>query len=378
MIDIDSLIIYLICFFLTITSCKLSELMYKKKKKINGHIYAMITIMLPCILAAVRATSVGKDVEFYLIPNYNLACQTNSFMSFYLQASQQLEFLFSILVYVCAKLKNLYLLFFLIELFILLPIYIFLYKNREKISITLGITLYLFLFYNFSLSGMRQSIAMSFVLLAFNYYNNKKIFKSFIYTIIATLFHKSAVLIALIIFLIIFFENKKYYKKFIINIYILLIFVFITYNKFALTISNLLWNVSPRYSFYIIHYISNYINWNNIPTTEIVFKTNIVLISILYIYLFKKNNIKNITLTTLVILGRYFVLFNARFYESLRIAYYFDIFNIVLSGNILNSINKSENKIIYQWLTILLAFGYWIYFIMYIGGYQTHIYTFRL
>ncbi|WP_172993961.1 EpsG family protein, partial [Lactobacillus helveticus] len=65
-----------------------------------------------------------------------------------------------------AKAGSIRVTFFIIEFLIVTPIYIVLYLNRKNGSMAIGITLFLFLFYNFSLSGMRQSIAMSLFLLA--------------------------------------------------------------------------------------------------------------------------------------------------------------------------------------------------------------------
>lgn len=333
--------------------------------------------MIPCLLAGVRSTSVGGDVEFYLIPNYNMARQSSGFFNYYVYASnQQIEILFSILIYCCAKLNSLQLLLFLIELFVILPVYIVLYRNRKQYSMTLGMVLFLFLFYNFSLSGMRQSIAMSLFLLVVDYYQNKNYSKAIIGSIVAVLCHRSAMLIIIITLIVLFLQKRKNYRRNLKIIAFCLIVIFIFYNKIAMTIANLLWNYFPRYSFYIRRYFSEQINWENISTTEMVFKLGIVVVCIVALYASKNIDRDNITLIALVMIGRFFVVLSARFYESLRVVYYFDMFIFGLVGNSINGIRRgSGNRIIYQTLIVLLAFGYWIYFIMYIGGYHTNIYT---
>lgn len=379
MFDIASIMIYLTTFVITLFFCKISEVSFKKNNYLVGRVCATFVMVIPSLLAALRDSSVGGDVEFYLIPNFNEAVKSITFGNFYQTASEQLEYLFSAIVYLCSKYANINVLFFIIQFLVICPVYVALYKNRNSCSMTLGMSVYLFCFYNFSLSGMRQSIAMAFILLGYTLYEEKKYIKTLLIAILSILFHKSATVIIAILIIIKFLEKRNNYKLYIKNIFIFLVLFFIFYDRIAELIARILWKLSPRYSFYIRFYLKNYINWSDIPGSEMLIKTLPIIICIVFLIASKKLNVdgKIYTLMILVILGRYFVLFNARFYESLRIAYYFDMFGILFIASSVRCVKQnSVNRLIYSLIMMSCVFTYWIYFIMYIGGYSTNVYMF--
>lgn len=372
--DLNSIIIYVTFFSVSFLLCYLSEKHFKHKKNVEGFICASASVFVLCILAAFRATTVGGDIMVYLIPNYERVVNGCSFSEYYGIASTQMEGLFSLVVYFFAKFGNIQLLFFTIEMLTIVPVYLVLYQNRKTGSITMGYVVYVFLFYNFSLSGMRQAIATSFMLLAMYNLLDRKYLKAVILSVVASLFHKGSIIALMVVIVLFIFYRRKSFKIIIGVFAIMLVAFFIFYNQLTDVLAKALWKINPRYSYYIRKYISDNIQWNHIPNTEIITKFVIVLLCAFFGY-YKKNN-RNMFLLILSFIGRYFVLLNARMYESLRIAYYFDSFEILLVSNTVNQQKKYSNKI---WLGILfigLAFFYWLYFIMYIGGYRTNIYKF--
>ena len=374
--DTVSILIYMSFFMMSFLFCYLSERMYKKKKKWVGILWTSISILVLCILATLRSTTVGGDISVYLLPNFEKAITYSKFLDFYVVASSQMEVLFSLLVYLFAKIGSIKCLFFAIEFLVLTPVYYVLYKNRERCSITVGYIIYVFLFYNFSLSGMRQSIAMSMLFLATNFLLNREYLKLIFWSIIAILFHKGTIIALFLITLIIAFENRKSYKKMLSILMIILIVFFVLYNQFVNILANVFWLINPRYSFYIRTNITDNIMWSNIPNTDIVLKLGIVMLCVIFGHYKKSINKQDVSLLVFSLIGRYFVLLNARMYEALRIAYYFDIFTIILAANTVHQQKINMNKKILSICLIGLAFLYWIYFIMYIGGYKTNIFTF--
>lgn len=374
-LDFSSILIYLSFFFMSFFFCYISERMFKKKKQL-GLLSSTISIIILCLLSALRSTEVGGDINGYLLPNFKLATSYSNFRDFYSFTSVQIEILFSLLIYIFSKINNLMLLFFTIQLFVLAPVYFVLYKNRNHCSITTGYIIYIFLFYNFSLSGMRQAIATSFMYLSIDYLMNKRYLKFILLGFIAFLFHKGVIIPLVLITTILFFENKKLYKCLLtIGANILIVF-FIFYNQFAKLLAKIFLYINPRYSYYIFTYLNESIHWNNIHMTEIVIKSGIVLCCIFFGYYRNKNNTRNISILVFSLLGRYFILLNARMYEALRVAYYFDIFSITLAGNTVYQLKIKSNKKIISFCLIMFSFFYWIYFIMYIGAYKTNLYTF--
>lgn len=180
---------------------------------------------------------------------------------------------------------------------------------------------------------MRQAIATSFVYVAVDYLMNKKYLKFIFLGVLAFLFHRGAIIPLSLITLILFFENKKLYKYLLIIGTNILIIFFIFYNQFIDLLFKVFLSINPRYSYYIRTYLNNNIQWNNIPTTEIVMKFSIVFLCILFGHYRYKINIKNVSILAFSLIGRYFVLLNVRMYEALRVAYYFDIFCITLVSN---------------------------------------------
>lgn len=384
----NSIIIYLTMFILTLSFTFFAEKFFYTQygeKSINvliGFFFSIIAILTPCILAAVRDTSVGGDISVYVLPNYNIAVNSSSFKEFYLLEYPKEELLFSVLIYLGAKLHNIGIIFFLIEIFTIAPIYYVLYKRRDEASMTIGMGLFLFLFYNFSLSGMRQSIAMSFMLLAYYLIISKKKRYSVFWIVIAALFHSSVLLIVpiyLFAYMVYKMPEKKR-KKWYLLIMIILIILFFFYNNFASLLQKVVGVVSGRYAYYISNYLNVYsgIVWGNIHGTDFVCKLLIILLVVLMFKLSNKFDANIKYMVFMLMIGRYFVLFNAVFYESLRFAYYFDYLLIIFIPCVIKCVkNNYANKLIISIGILLPAFMYWIYFIMMIGGYSTNIYKIR-
>ncbi|WP_075109644.1 EpsG family protein [Bittarella massiliensis (ex Durand et al. 2017)] len=98
-----------------------------------------------------------------------------------------------------------------------------------------------FLFY-FSLSGIRQSIAIAITLIGFNYLKDKEFWKYIIVIFIAMMFHYTAA----IMFLAYLFHRVKYNKKSIV----ILSVVFLTPLLFAKQIFVLFTKIIPKYAHY--------------------------------------------------------------------------------------------------------------------------------
>ena len=92
----------------------------------------------------------------------------------------------------------------------------------------------------------------------------------------------------------------------------------------------------------------------------------------------KKYTFENLPFLYFALIGRLFVLFNAIFYESMRIAFYFDMFLIPYAASIYSCpIKRKFDRCVVSTIVILPSFLYWLYFIMYKGGYATNVFKFR-
>lgn len=383
-----SVIIYLLAFMSTIGMTFIAENLFANtnKKKNASYILAMafsgLALLIPCTLAAMRGISVGNDVMGYVYPNYIVAIKSSSFGEFLLLEYPKTEILFSVLLYWGGKLKNIGYIFFAIELLILLPLYYVLYKRRKEASMTLGMMIYLFLFYNFGLSGMRQSIAMSFIMLAYYYFSINERFRAIFWCIVAILFHTVALLVIPIYLFSLWIYQKpiRKRKKWYMAIATVFVLIFLFYRQIAGILARIVGIISGRYSYYISRYLQEYsgVTLGNIHSTDLLCKSALILFFAVVFKCAHKYDDKAKYMVYLMLIGRYFVVFNAVFYESLRIAYFFDYFLIVFIPCMMNCVKRDLlNKIVFSVGLFIPVFLYWFYFIMKIGGYVTNIYFIR-
>ena len=162
-----------------------------------GEICSSIAILAISLLAGLRATSVGVDTSLYPVSLTNAALWFNSFFDFlYSSADVSAEPLGALLVWICSRLNlGVSPLLFCYQLFTILPVYLALRCFDNKVSLTAGMAVYIFFFFNNSLNMMRQSVACALLLLAVAIYlSNKKLkVSSIVACILAVLFHRSAI-----------------------------------------------------------------------------------------------------------------------------------------------------------------------------------------
>jgi hypothetical protein len=160
----------------------------------------------------------------------------------------------------------------------------------------------------------------------------------------------------------------------------LLTFLLLFYRYIALVLQQIIFYIHPRYAFYIGKYINNGFAWQDIILSELLFKFIIFFFSFIALYLYDKKDTRFHNLCFLAFLGVYFTIFNANFYESTRIAYYFNYFLILFVPLALKTcFSKDLPTIVIKNICCLLpVFLYWLYLIMIIGAYGTNNYSFNL
>ena len=172
--------IYIITF---ISSCVFLGLSEKSRSRYIKKLLVFIAILLPCILAGMRADTIGTDVKVYVEPLYNAAKQSTSFSSYMNQR------------------------------WYVIWIYFGLKRMDKKYPIWLGMLVFYLMFYNTSLNMMRQWIAMAILFWGLSYLLTNKKKKYFIVVIVACLFHTSALMGFAIYFLYVYSQRKREYVK---------------------------------------------------------------------------------------------------------------------------------------------------------------------
>ncbi len=200
--------IYVVVFLLSILFLQIS-LNYRKRAQI---IFTALSMFFPCLLAALRGSSVGIDMQIYIIRFFNLAVKSDSFRD-YVKLVGLTDYLYLAINYFISRFTNLlWIELFIQQALVIVPIYIALFRIFEnKKSIILGMCFYFLSMYNFSLNISRQSIALAFGILGFSYLG-KENKKYILYVIVATLFHNSAVIMA-IPFIVFKLLDSKYISR---------------------------------------------------------------------------------------------------------------------------------------------------------------------
>lgn len=207
-----------------LVSCIFFWLSEKCKSGFSKNFFAVIAILVPCILAGMRADTIGTDVKVYVEPLYNAAKQSTSFFSymnqrwFYIWRYKYVydfEIGFILLVYLIEKIGgSIGLVLFFIHILVISPIYLGLKRINKRYPIWLGMLVFYMLFYNTSLNMMRQWIAMSILFYGLCYLLEHKKKKYFIVVIAACLFHTSALVGFAIYFLYMYSQKQREYIRF--------------------------------------------------------------------------------------------------------------------------------------------------------------------
>lgn len=357
--------IYVLVFVISLLLLKISNVTHKNK--VVSYLFITLALLLPCLLAAFRANTIGTDVKVYMLPLYNSARRFSGFIQFFTHTIILKDFLYLLLTFVCAKIGSFPLLLGLLEALVIVPLFIAIkrkYKNGNEILISFF--LFFTFFFNQSLNMVRQSISISFFILALTYLEEKKDKKFMLYSLIAVLFHSSAIVFLPIYFLYKFLlknnENKseKLLKNTIFIFLIVVLFCFPTMLKIANTLG-LMSNI--KYSMYSGKYLRTSYDFSFINTFIYLF--------IFMILRLNKSKIKNnfinsnyylySSLISIIILQ-----FGTIITYSDRIGYYlfYPLLLFILPSALVTKNKKiTKNEMLYNILTYSIFIFYWIYWI---------------
>ncbi len=212
--------IYLICFVISISLLRLSEI--KKLRKIRKLII-FCALLIPCILAGLRGEVVGSDTAAYPLRMYNIALD-NQFLK-YMNSTflhgwnydyvYNMGIGYSTFVYIVTKVfRDFSVLLFFTEIAIIFPVYksLEIFSKNETISnvtVRIGYIIFLLLFYNVTLNMMRQWIAMALLLIGFAYITQEQKKKGIILSLISLSFHTTGIVGFIPIAFYLFIERQK-------------------------------------------------------------------------------------------------------------------------------------------------------------------------
>lgn len=217
------------------TSLTLMYLGLKSSKKISKRILIFLSLFLPCLMAGLRNVSVGTDTGNYIYNLYSVSRNAKNFSNIWefigwTQYKNDLLYIFLTILISKVGLSFNFLLF-IYEILIIFPLYYAIKKvSKNQFEIIFKMACFYLLFYNLSLNIIRQAIAISFIVLSFAYYitsrNKKNKFFSYMYLLIATGFHSTAIICFTMLMLYKFYNSSRVKEQYKLYVSIILTILF--------------------------------------------------------------------------------------------------------------------------------------------------------
>ena len=174
---------------------------------------SVISILIPSILAGLRTVDVGIDIHTYALPHYLTALKYDSFLDFLAHCGYK-EAGYYFLVYFIAHLTHhVNWCLFAYSLITVTCTYIGAYKHRDKIYSSFTMLMFFLFWYNYSLSGMRQFMAASVMFMGLDTLEHNHYRNFLVYSIIASLFHVSALLLLPPLIVLRIIVSSKHFQK---------------------------------------------------------------------------------------------------------------------------------------------------------------------
>src|SRR5699024_6886954 len=223
--DFNSIILYINVFIISVFFLLFSKL-FLNKSILYNRFYVFICLLIPSILAGLRY-KVGTDYEAYVLI-YN---KVNGLSYLEFLQTNNYEIGFFTLEKIAMWTGDVKILFFLSSFITLFFIYLALKQHINIFPITLGYMLYIFTIFPDSLNAVRQQLAIAIVVYSLKYIFDKKLYKFLLFTLLASTFHITALIVLPFYFLFHYSKNrldtKDKYKTFLRGIMLLCITLFI-------------------------------------------------------------------------------------------------------------------------------------------------------
>ena len=355
---------YLFCFIWTPLFVYIAEKQAKMGNKKNCWMFMLFAILVPSLVAGLRSLDVGRDIETYITPTIknSLSMDFVSYMKSPINIGGSLESGFRLLIYAFAHISSspnftLFMLQFLTIFFVSL----FTYKNREKMSMTIVMTIYILSFYFYSLTFMRQGLTISIILYATTLFEEKKYLKTLIWFLLGISLH-SACILSIIIFGLMYLSQNNRKKNIVYFIYIV---VLIISSIFFENIIYFLTNTVPILPVRFYNYTQVYLQDSDFsPILEVTVKLFFIFSALLYMKFANKNKSKIDIVFVLALLLTDFAteLISYKIVNANRMGLYFYYLGLFYLVPNLKFAFKEEGKIsLVSIFCITVLFGFWVW-----------------
>lgn len=331
-------------------------------------IYIIIAILMLSLLAGLRNNEIGLDVKTYVTVAFN-KLQNKSIQDVFL--NHNLEIGYELLILSCINIYNdIHFVHFITHLIIVLGVMSFLLNFSNKNDIYLGLLTFLFLYFNTSLNIVRQWLAISVYMYSIKYLINKDYKKYLVFSLIAYLFHNSAI-IAFLVFGIYYMLNKKLSCTRVLIIFITFIMILLALRPIV--------SLLVGYGILNVRYLSYF---NSVGNSSIFMQTIsrlpiLILAFINYNSILKNDKFNKIILIFLfldLIMGCMSPLIG----DASRFSLYFSVWQIYFIPEIYKSIKiktKTNQRLIISFVFILYLVLYWVYSVVYRNFGNTYPYN---
>ena len=236
--------------------------------------------------------------------------------------------------------------FLIVALFFAFSLGIFITRNSKNrfMSLILYFTVGAF---SFQVSGIRQSLAMTILLFSFEYIKERKLVKFLITVFIASLFHKSAVVIVPMYFLAYIKMNIVSFVMFAIGGGVICVYV--------IPLMQLFQKITNRYEVYAP------IGFSGGGFVVILMYIITIVVSYMYMNSLEKQNKHNVFFFNMAFVS--LLLYILRYFIGIaeRISFYYQFAFIILLPNVIEAIPDDKTRRIVRACALVLAcllFGY--------------------
>lgn len=222
------MIVYIVTFALSLLGVKMADSWYDDRRRFL--VGSLLAVLPPILIAGLRDSTVGSDMELYIVPIFTGIASNGQNLMEFIDSYPFMEIGYLFVNYVIAQLTDQpFFLLASIHILIIIPLYITAMKWRECLSPVLFMFIFYMIFFQESLSIVRQSIALSFSMLALTFFIEKRYINYFVFIIIAFLFHQTAVIalsFPLVYIIVDRFSIREYYLYYIgVTLIIVLFFL---------------------------------------------------------------------------------------------------------------------------------------------------------
>lgn len=379
------MLVYLLSFLVSLLLIGFTE----KKHKTVFIIASVAAVLIPCMVAALRADSVGTDIGVYVRPmfenarnalNFSQYWNSSWFSVWHYKYVYEHEFGFSALLYLVARLTgSMGCVLFFIQAFTVVPIYVALSLDRKKAPVWPGMLVYYLLYFNSTLNMMRQWMAMGVLLLAYQLLLRKKYGGCMLLFCVAFLFHYSSLIFLPIVavwwFLRQFQKRTLVQGSVILSTRMLMVFLIFAFGVLVLLNLKLILQLVVSLG---LDRFTNYLQGEalSLMLSQLILRLPVLCITLLSWKRLRKATPEAHFLLAMLLLDVLAAQIVSIAKYALRISYFFASFSVLLVPYLF----KYQKTRFEKTAAMLSLSGffvlYWFYFYIYTGAHETYPYRF--